>query len=222
MSQVSSRSSGAAEPSGVDAETLKLLKEEGNRLVVRLEDAPSGPVNEDNAAVVRKWLALTKKTVVCRNLRQAIEPSNVPQQTIRECLEDLAEAGQTIRAPTVVRRALERYDDLERELKELAEAEAVTRSSSGMSSLRPDDSASHVGSKTAVGPSPHVDLKTVAPPSRRSARTATQVTRTAVAEDPASSASSSRVSGSKASPFLNVTYYSDEQVWRLLLSWYPH
>jgi hypothetical protein len=83
MSQVSSRSSGAAEPSGVDAETLKLLKEEGNRLVVRLEDAPSGPVNEDNAAVVRKWLALTKKTVVCRNLRQAIEPSNVPQQTIR-------------------------------------------------------------------------------------------------------------------------------------------
>ena len=217
MSQVSSRSSGMAEPSGVDAETLKLLKEEGNRLVVRLEDAPSGPVNEDNAAVVRKWLALTKKTVVCRNLRQAIEPSNVPQQTIRECLEDLAEAGQTIRAPTVVRRALERYDDLERELKELAEAEAVTRSSSGISSLRPDNSASHVGSKMAVGPSPHVDLKTVVPPSRHSARTATQVTHTAVAEDPASSASSSRVSGSKASPFLNVTYYSDEQVWRLLL-----
>ena len=222
MSQVSSRSSGAAEPSGIDAETLKLLKEEGNRLVVCLEDAPSGPVNEDNAAVVRKWLALTKKTVVCRNLRQAIEPSNVPQQTIRECLEDLAEAGQTIRAPTVVRRALERYDDLERELKELAEAEAVTRSSSGMSSLRPDDSVSHVGSKTAVGPSPHVDLKTVVPPSRRSSCTATQVTRTAVAEVPASSASSSRVSGSKASPLLNVTYYSDEQVWRLLLSWYPH
>ena len=152
MSQVSSRSSGTAESSGVDAETLKLL-EEGNRLVVRLEDAPSGPVNEDNAAVVRKWLALTKKTVVRRNLWQAIEPSNVPQQTIRECLEDLAEAGQTVRAPTVVRRALERYDDLERELKELAEAEVVTRSSLGMSSLRPDDSASHVGSKTAVGPS---------------------------------------------------------------------
>ena len=114
----------------------------------------------------------------------------------RECLEDLAEAGQTIRAPTVVRRALERYDDLERELKELAEAEAVTRSSSGMSSLRPDDSASHVGSKTAVGPSPHVDLKTIAPPSRHSAHTVTQVMRTAVAEVSASSASSSQVSGS--------------------------
>ena len=135
MSQVSSRSSGMVEPSGVDAETLKLLKEEGNRLVVHLEDAPSGPINEDNAAVVRKWLALTKKTVVCRNLWQAIEPSNALQQMIRECLEDLAEAGQTVRAPTVVRRVLERYDDLERELKELAEVEAVMRSSSGMSSL---------------------------------------------------------------------------------------
>ena len=222
MSQVSSHSSGVAELLGIDAETLKLLKEEENRLVVRLEDAPSGPVNEDNAAVVHKWLALTKKTVVCRNLRQAIEPSNVPQQTIRECLEDLAEAGQTVRAPTVVWRALDQYDDLERELKELVEVEAVTRSLSGMSSLHPDDSVSHVGSKTAVGPSPHVDLKTIAPPSRCSAHTATQVTCTAVAEVPASSASSSRVSGSKVSPLLNVTYYSDEQVWRLLLSWYPH
>ena len=221
MSQVSSRSSGAAEPSGVDAETLKLLKEEGNRLVVCLEDAPSGPVTEDNAAVICKWLAFTKKTVVCRKLRQAIEPSNVPQQTIRECLEDLAEAGQTVRAPTVVRWVLERYNDLERELKELAEAEAVTRSSSGMSSLCPDDSVSHVGSKTAVGPSPHVDLKTIAPPLRRSACTVTQVTHTAMAEDPAPSASSSQVSGSKASPLLNITYYSNEQVWPLLLSWYP-
>ena len=104
--------------------------------------------------------------------------------------------------------ALERYDDLERELKELVEVEAVMRSSSGMSSLHPDDSTSHVGSKTAVGPSPHVDLKTIAPPLRRSARTVTQVTHTTVAEDPAPSASSSQVSGSKASPLLNVTYYS--------------
>ena len=175
MSQVSSRSSGMAEPSGVNVETLKLLKEEGNWLVVHLEDAPSGPITEDNAAVVCKWLALTKKTVVCRNLQQAIEPSNALQQTIRECLEDLAEAGQIVRALTVVRRALEQYDDLERELKELVEAEVVTWLSSGMSSLRPDDSASHVGSKTAVGPSPHMDLKTIAPPSRRSAHTATQV-----------------------------------------------
>ena len=167
------------------------MKEEGNRLVVRLEDAPSGPVNEDNAAVVRKWLALTKKTVVCCNLRQAIEPSNVLQQTIRECLEDLAEAGQTVRAPTVVRQALERYNDLERELKELAEVEAVTRSSSGMSSLHPDNCTSHVSSKTAVGPSPHMDLKTIAPPLRHSACTVTQVMHTAVAEDPALSASSS-------------------------------
>ena len=82
MSQVSSRSAGSAEPSGVDVETLKLLKEEGNRLVVRLEDAPSGPITEDNAAIVRKWLAFTKKTVVCRKLWQAIEPSNALQQTI--------------------------------------------------------------------------------------------------------------------------------------------
>ena len=221
MSQVSSCSSGAAEPSGVDTETLKLLKEEGNQLVIRLEDAPSGPITEDNVAVVRKWLALTKKTVVCCYFQQAIEHSNAPQQTIQECLEDLAEAGQTVRAPTVVRWALEQYNDLERELKELAEAEAVTWSLSGMSSLRPDDSMSHVGSKTAVGPSPHVDLKTIAPPSRRSACTATQVMHTAVAGDPAPSASSSRVSGSKVSPLLNITYYSDEQVWPLLLSWYP-
>ena len=47
-------------------ETLKLLKEEGNRLVICLDNAPSGSVTEDNAAVVHKWLALTKKNVVCR------------------------------------------------------------------------------------------------------------------------------------------------------------
>ena len=82
MSQVSSHSSGVAEPSGVDAETLKLLKEEGNWLVVHLEDAPLGPVTEDNVADIRKWLALTKKIVVCRYFRQAIEHSNVLQQTI--------------------------------------------------------------------------------------------------------------------------------------------
>ena len=114
MSQVSSHSSGTAEPSGVDAETLKLLKEEGNRLVIHLEDAPLGPVTEDNVADVRKWLALTKKIVVCHYFRQAIEHSNALQQTIRECLEDLAKAGQTVRAPMVVWRVLERYDNLER------------------------------------------------------------------------------------------------------------
>jgi hypothetical protein len=65
MSQVSSRSAGASESSGVDAETIKLLKEEGSRLISCLEDAPSGPVTEEDAAVVHKWLALTKRTVVC-------------------------------------------------------------------------------------------------------------------------------------------------------------
>ena len=54
MSQVSSHPAGTAEPSGVNVETLKLLKEEGNRLVIRLDDAPSGSVTEDNAAIVRK------------------------------------------------------------------------------------------------------------------------------------------------------------------------
>jgi hypothetical protein len=134
------------------------------------------------------------------------------QQMVRGCLEDLANAGQTIRTPMVVWRALEQYDDLEGELKELAAAEAVTRSSSGMSSLRPDDSASLVGSKAAVEPSPHVDLKTVAPPSRHSTCTATQGMRTVVAEGPTPSASSSRGSGGKVSPPLDVTYYSAEQV----------
>ena len=65
MSQVSSHPAGTAEPSGVNVETLKLLKEERNRLVICLDDAPSGSVTEDNAAIVRKWLALTKKNVVC-------------------------------------------------------------------------------------------------------------------------------------------------------------
>ena len=153
---------------------------------------------------------------------QGLEYSDAPQQMIQECLEDLAEAGQTVRAPTVIRQALEQYNDLERELKELVEVEAVMRSLSGMSSLRLDDSTSHVGSKMAVGPSPHVDLKTVAPPSRCSACNATQGMRTTMAEDPTLSASMSQVSGSKVSPLLNVTYYSDKQVWPLLLLWYLH
>jgi hypothetical protein len=114
---------------------------------------------------------------------------DVLQQMIRECLEDLADGGQSVRTPTVMRCALERYDDLERELKELAAVEAVMWSSSGMSSLRLDDSASHVRSKMAVEPSPHMDLKTVGPPSRCSTHTVTQSMYTIVAEDPAPSVS---------------------------------
>jgi hypothetical protein len=150
---------------------------------------------------------------------QTVDYPDALQQMIRGCLEDLADAGQTIRTPTVVRHALERYDDLEGELKELAAAEAVTQSLSGMSSLRLDNSASLVGSKMAVEPSPHVDLKTVALPSRHSTCTATQGTCTIIAEGPTPSASLSRGSGGKVSPPLDVTYYSTEQVWPLLLSW---
>ena len=65
VSQVWSHPAGTAEPSGIDVETLKLLKEEGNRLVICLDDAPLGPITEDNVAVIHKWLALTKKNVVC-------------------------------------------------------------------------------------------------------------------------------------------------------------
>jgi hypothetical protein len=54
MSQVLSRSAGASESSGVDAETIKLLKEEGSWLISHLKDAPSGPVTKENAAVVHK------------------------------------------------------------------------------------------------------------------------------------------------------------------------
>ena len=135
---------------------MKLLKEEGNRLVGHFDDAPSGPITEDNVAIICKWLASTKKTVVCHYFWWAIEYSDALQQTIQECLEDLAEAGQTVRAPIIAWQALEWYDDLERELKALVEAEAVTWSSLGMSSPCPDYSASHVGSKTAIGASSHM------------------------------------------------------------------
>ena len=77
------------------------------------------------------------------------------------CLDDLAEDRQKVKILMVVWWGLEQYDELERGLKDLAAAGAAMRSSSGVSSLHPEDSASHVESRPAADMSPQLDLKDV-------------------------------------------------------------
>ena len=151
---------------------------------------------------------------------------------MHSCLDDLAEDGQKVKILTVVRWGLEQYDELERGLKDLAATGVATRSSSGVSSLRLEDSASHVESRPAGDASPRLDLKDVT--------TARRLTRVTVQEPISSAASScgtsggsnikgasvtpSRVSGSgsssKNTASSTVTYMNDEQVWSLRQSWY--
>ena len=99
MLQVSSNS---AVVSSVDALTMQLLKEEGEKLAACAATAPTKPVTADNAADVHKWLALLKDTVVHHRMLFLTMTSSY-QETIRACQEDLKEAGQSIRILMVMR-----------------------------------------------------------------------------------------------------------------------
>ena len=151
---------------------------------------------------------------------------------MRGCLDDLAEDGQKVKIPMVVWRGLEQYDKLERGLKDLAAAGAATQSLSGVSSLRPEDSASHVESRPAGNASPRLDLKDIVTARRSTHVTAQELISSAASSCGTSSGSNNKgasttpshvsgsSSGSKNTASSTVTYMNDEQVWSLRQSWY--
>ena len=151
---------------------------------------------------------------------------------MHSCLDDLAEDGQKVKILTVVRWGLEQYDELERGLKDLAAAGVATRSLSGVSSLRLEDSASHVKSRLAGDAFPWLDLKDAATTRHSTCVTVQELISLAASScgtsgggnNKGASMTPSRVSGSssgsKNTASLTVTYMNDEQVWSLRRSWY--
>jgi hypothetical protein len=158
---------------GGESNVAALTMREVNKFIdlfsKRLLTAPEEPVSLTNAPEVRKWLQLAKDEVV-RIIAMTSIPAKRLQENLRDCYKDLVDEGSTMRLPRSIRNGLDLHDRLATGLREVGSTAnmAMARSSSG-TSLRPEDSASHVSFGSVARSSVQEGLSRSAAPASRQA-----------------------------------------------------